>query len=68
MVWINKYKVVRRLVLALICGLITYATWRVFGPAQVEATDEYEALMLLFGVATSFYMKWRKDEDRDSTS
>lgn len=68
MSWINRHKVVRRLLLALISGLITYATWRVFGPAQVKATEEYEALMLLLGVATTFYMKWRKDEDHDSTT
>ena len=61
--WVNKYKVVRRCILALVCCLITYATWRVFGPAKVVATSEYVALLGLLGVATSFYMKWRKEED-----
>lgn len=62
--WVNKYKVVRRAILTLVCCLITYATWRVFGPAKVVATSEYVALLGLLGVATSFYMKWRKEEDQ----
>jgi len=66
MLWINRYKVVRRLTLALICGLITYATVRVFGPAEVAATEEYLGLLGLLTVCTSFYMKWRKEEDHDA--
>lgn len=63
MPWIEKHKVVRRLALLLICGLISYATWRVFGPAKVSATDEYLGLLMLFGVATGFYMQIRRVED-----
>ena len=64
--WLNRHKVIRRLVLLLIASLITYATWRVFGPARVVATNEYLGLLGLLGVATTFYMRWRKDEDYDS--
>lgn len=66
MSWVNRHKVVRRLSLLFICVLIGFATWRVFGPAKVSAPEEYVALTLLFGVATGFYMKWRKDEDHDT--
>lgn len=68
MSWVNKHKVIRRALLALIATLITYATWRVFGPAKVSAPEEFMSLCGLLGVATTFYMKWRKDEDHDTPS
>lgn len=57
----------RRLLLVLIATLILYATLRVFGESRVDATSEYLGLLGLLSVATTFYMKWRKDEDHDST-
>ena len=63
--WISTYKVVRRLVLLSIVGLIVYATIRVF-QYEVKATQEYLALLGLLAIATGFYSTWRGREDRDS--
>mgnify|MGYP005991016943 CR=1 FL=1 len=50
---LERYKVVRRLVLLWVAGLVTYATVQVFG-YNVQATEEYLGLLGLLSVAAGF--------------
>lgn len=55
---LERYKVVRRLVLLWVLALVTYATVKVFG-YKVQATEEYLGLLGLLSVAVGFYTTWR---------
>lgn len=62
---LERYKVVRRLVLVWVLALVTYATSKVFNEG-VTATEEYLGLLGLLSVAVGFYTTWRGKSEQVS--
>ena len=65
---IEKHKLIRRLTLGWACGLITYATVRVFSDVPPDVPSGTAAAFgVIVGILTAvigFYTQWRAKEDQ----
>lgn len=63
--FLEKYKVVRRLVMIWACALISYGTAIHFKSGQAGSAS-YIALVGILSTVVGFYFKKRYDEDEDA--